>query len=104
MLARIGTRFVADDCVVVVTHGGFAHYLLHAILRSPPDTPVWFDMANGALTHIRFLQKQDREEWPLYPAFEAEILAMNDVAHVRPASRGAVQTCVTSSLVETSEA
>jgi len=78
ILAMLKARFGADDRVLVVTHGGFANYLLHAILRIPSGTPVWFEMASGALTVIRFVPALERVEWPLYPAFEAEILSVND--------------------------
>ncbi|MDQ2829942.1 MAG: histidine phosphatase family protein [Chloroflexota bacterium] len=82
ILAMLKTRFGTDDRVLIVTHGGFANYLLHAILCIPPGTPVWFEMANGALTVIRFVPVRERVEWPLYPAFEAEILGVNDTTHL----------------------
>jgi len=82
MLDLLTTRFGVDDRVVVVTHGGFANYLLRAIARIPPDAPIWFEMANGALTTVRFVPAHERAEWPLYPASEADILGMNDVAHL----------------------
>jgi len=82
MLDLLTTRFGVDDRVVVVTHGGFANHLLRAIARIPPDAPVWFEMANGALTTVRFVPAHERAEWPLYPASEADILGMNDVAHL----------------------
>ena len=82
MLDMLRTRFRADEHVAVVTHGGFANYLLHAILHIPPRAPVWFEMANGAMTTVRFVPEQERRAWPLYPAIEAEILTMNDIAHL----------------------
>ena len=73
------------DRAVVVTHGGFANYLLHEILGTARTPPHWFEIANCAITSIRFVPEEQRENWPLYPAAEAEILGVNDVSHLSDA-------------------
>jgi broad specificity phosphatase PhoE len=82
VLAMLKARFGVDDRVVLVAHGGFINYLLHAIAYIPAHAPVWFEMANGALTHVRFVRDLDQKTWPLYPAFEVEILTLNDTTHI----------------------
>ncbi len=82
VLAMLKARFGVEDRVVLVTHGGFINYLLHAVAHIPSHAPVWFEMANGALTHLRFVRDQDQKAWPLYPAFEVEILTLNDTTHL----------------------
>ncbi len=88
VLDEFTARFAPDDRVLVVTHGGFANHLLHALLRIPPWTPVWFDLAHCSLTTVRLVPEHEREGWPLYPPNEVDILGMNDVAHLyRPSER-----------------
>jgi broad specificity phosphatase PhoE len=82
VLDEFSARFAADDRVLVVTHGGFANHLLHALLHMPPWTPVWFDVAHCSLTTVRLVPEHEREGWPLYPPNEVDILGMNDVAHL----------------------
>ena len=52
-MRRIETTFGHGDRVAVVTHGGLANLLLHAILRIPPATPQWFELHNASITHLR---------------------------------------------------
>jgi probable phosphoglycerate mutase len=82
--ALLKSRFAADDHVVLVTHGGFANYLLHGLLNIAPETPTWFDLANGSLTRLRFPPPPapDAPVWPLYPAVRVEVLAVNEVGHL----------------------
>ena len=81
VLKAIRTRFAHQDRVVVVTHGGFANALLHAILQIAPTTPQWFELANGSLSHIRLIPEPEKERpnWPLYPPVHAEVLCINRV-------------------------
>jgi broad specificity phosphatase PhoE len=78
----LAARFHRDDRVLVVTHGGFANHVLHALLHLPPWAPIWFDMAHCSLTTIRLVPEHEREGWPLYPPSEVDILGLNDVAHL----------------------
>jgi 2,3-bisphosphoglycerate-dependent phosphoglycerate mutase len=43
-----------DDCVAVVSHGGFYSYLMRALLNVEPDTGCWFMLNNAAITRIDF--------------------------------------------------
>ena len=85
-LNLIKERFEPDDRVVVVTHGGFANYLLHALLHIAPSTPQWFELGNCSISRIRLVPEpaKERPHWPLYPPVEAEVLSINDVAHLSP--------------------
>ncbi len=71
-----------DDRVAVVTHGGFVNYLLHVIIGVPEDAPRWFELANGTISTIHFVSPEARASGPLYPPFEVEILALNDISHL----------------------
>jgi broad specificity phosphatase PhoE len=77
-------RFATSDHVVLVTHGGFANYLLHVLLQIRPSTPTWFELANGSLTRIRFPPPAPPDEpvWPLYPPVGVEVLSVNEVGHL----------------------
>jgi probable phosphoglycerate mutase len=67
VLNGIKQRFGPADRVLIVTHGGFANYLLHALLQIMPTTPQWFELANGSLSCIRLVPepKTERPSWPL---------------------------------------
>ena len=84
VLHDIKQRFGPTDRVVLVTHGGFANYLLHALLQIMPTTPLWFELANGSLSCLRLVPEPEKERpnWPLYPPVEVEVLRINDVAHL----------------------
>lgn len=84
VLEQIKQQFGLDDHVGIVTHGGFANYLLHAILHIAPTTPQWFELANCSLSCVRVMPEpaKERPNWPLYPPVEAEVLNLNDVAHL----------------------
>lgn len=81
VLHRIKTNFEPTDRIALVTHGGFANALLHAILKIALVTPQWFELANGSLSHIRLVPEPEKERpnWPLYPPVQAEILCINRV-------------------------
>ncbi len=84
VLHEIKQQFGPDDRVAIITHGGFANYLLHAILHIAPTTPQWFELANCAISDIRLVPEPEKERpnWPLYPPVQAEVLRINDVAHL----------------------
>jgi broad specificity phosphatase PhoE len=81
VLDRLRTDFSPADRVALVTHGGFANALLHAILQIAPTTPQWFELANGSISHIRLVAEPEKERpnWPLYPPVHAEVLCINHV-------------------------
>ena len=85
VLRRIETTFGHADRVAVVTHGGLANSLLHAILRISPATPQWFELQFASITHVRLVPdpQAERPNWPLYPPVYAEVKAVNDTAHLR---------------------
>jgi broad specificity phosphatase PhoE len=83
ILQRLRQQFKHDDQVALITHGGFANYLLHAILNIQPDTPQWFELANCSISLVRFVPNpEERPNWPLFPPVQAEILSINDIAHL----------------------
>lgn len=81
VLHRLKTDFGSTDRIALVTHGGFANALLHAILQIALSTPQWFELANGSLSHIRLVPEPEKERpnWPLYPPVQAEVLCINQV-------------------------
>ncbi|HLG75004.1 MAG TPA: histidine phosphatase family protein [Ktedonobacteraceae bacterium] len=81
-LLQLKERFGENDQIVVVTHGGFANYLLHCILQIAPTTPQWFEMDYCAISRVYFVPEHEREHWPLYPAVAAKILCVNDCSHL----------------------
>jgi len=90
VLQTIRAHFSPADHVVIVTHGGFANYLLHALLHIPTTTPQWFELANGSISHIRLVPEpaKERPNWPLYPPVDTEVLSINDVHHLPRHSTG----------------
>lgn len=75
--------FCPDDKVALVTHGGFANYLLHILLQIPSARPCWFELENCSITRLRLVPQSERNRWPpLYPPVEIEVLSMNDVGHL----------------------
>jgi broad specificity phosphatase PhoE len=82
--ALLKAQFAVADHVVLVTHGGFANYLLHGLLTIAPETPTWFELANGSLTRLRFPPPPapDAPVWPLYPPVGVEVLGVNEVGHL----------------------
>jgi broad specificity phosphatase PhoE len=83
-LQRIKACFGPQDRIVVVTHGGFANYLLHALLNISPTTPQWFELANCSISHVRLVPEPEveRPNWPLYPPMAVEVFSVNDIAHI----------------------
>lgn len=79
---RLADQFADTDRVVFVTHGGFANLLLHVLLHIPTSQRLWFNMENGAISSLRFIPECERVSWPLYPAFEIEVHALNDTTHL----------------------
>jgi broad specificity phosphatase PhoE len=84
-VARLLTsRFVPDDRVVVVGHGGCLNYVLHALLGIPAAAPVWFQMELGAISTLRLVPERERRQgWPLYPPVGVELLNLNDRSHLQ---------------------
>jgi broad specificity phosphatase PhoE len=84
VLHEIKQQFSPDDRVAIIAHGGFANYLLHVILHIAPTTPQWFELANCSISAIRLVPEPEKERpnWPLYPPVQAEVLRINDVAHL----------------------
>ena len=83
-MQRVQATFGPDDRIAIVTHGGMANYLLHALLQMSPATPQWFELANGSISHVRLVPdpKKERPDWPLYPPVQAEVWAINDISHL----------------------
>jgi broad specificity phosphatase PhoE len=78
------SRFVPDDRVVVVGHGGCFNYVLHALLGIPVAAPVWFQMDLGAISTLRLVPERERRQgWPLYPPVGVELLSLNDRSHLQ---------------------
>lgn len=86
VLDRLSARFGDSARVALITHGGFANYLLNVILSISPSTPRWFELANCSLSAIRFVPnpQAERPNWPLFPPVQAEVLYLNDTGHLRP--------------------
>jgi probable phosphoglycerate mutase len=74
-------RYGKSDRVVVVSHGGFANYLLRGLLHIPPSRHVWFIMNNCGMSRVRFIPDDQEPEDPYFPA-EAEVICVNDVSHL----------------------
>jgi len=89
VLQQLREQFSPSDTVVMVTHGGFGNYLLHAILRISTARPIWFEMANCSISRVRFVADpvKERPNWPLYPPVQAEVLSLNDQAHLETLER-----------------
>lgn len=81
-LRQLRERFTHDEQVIVVTHGGFANYLLHYIVQFSSPMPLWFEMDYCAISRVHFVPEQERESWPLYPAVDTKILCVNDCSHL----------------------
>lgn len=43
-----------DEVVILVSHGEFFNHLINAILNMPPNSPVWFEMMNAAVSLFDF--------------------------------------------------
>ena len=52
--AALRREALSDERLAMVTHGGFAAFLLRALLRVPQDAPVFFHHDNTGITHVRF--------------------------------------------------
>ena len=52
--AALRREALSDERVAMVTHGGFAAYLLRALLCVPQDAPVFFHHDNTGITRVRF--------------------------------------------------
>ena len=64
-----------DSQVAMISHGGFGNYFLHSVLGLSFKQPIWFELANGSISHIRFVPnpKDERPDWPLYPPVNVEV-------------------------------
>ncbi len=78
-IAALRARHAAGDCVVVATHGGFANYLLRALLHVPAQHSIWFRMNNCGISRVQFDESEDD---PSYENKEAEVICINDVSHL----------------------
>jgi 2,3-bisphosphoglycerate-dependent phosphoglycerate mutase len=83
-LHQLKERFGFDDQIIIVTHGGFANYLLHCIAEIPSMMSSWFEMDYCAISRVYFVPEHEREYWPLYPSVEVKILCLNDCSHLVP--------------------
>ena len=88
-LARVRAEFIDRDRVALITHGGCANSFLHALLGLPPDAPHFFDLGNGAISHLYVVPEGERLRNAFYPPFATEIRALNDTAHLLAAAEGA---------------
>lgn len=52
--AALRVQALSDERLAVVTHGGFAAYLLRALVRVPEDAAVFFHHDNTGITRVRF--------------------------------------------------
>lgn len=68
--------------MALVTHGGCANSLIHALLGLPADALQFFELANGAISHAYLVPEAARLRNPFYPPFATEIRAINDTAHL----------------------
>lgn len=83
VLQMLRMRFTDSSTVVMVTHGGFSNYLLHALLNIPGTMPTWFKTANCAITRVQFIPEAERPCFlPWYPAVPVEVLGINDMRHL----------------------
>jgi broad specificity phosphatase PhoE len=79
-IAALRARHGPDDCVVVATHGGFANYLLRALLHIPAQHSLWFRMNNCNISRVQFAEPGRGD--PSYENKEAEVICINDVSHL----------------------
>lgn len=84
-IGRVRAEFGDDARVALVTHGGFANTLLHVLLDLPPGATSFFELANGALHHVRLVPADERLRDAFYPPFAVEVHAVNDTGHLRSA-------------------
>lgn len=54
--AALRKEALSDERLAMVTHGGFAAYLLRALTCVPQDAPVFFHHDNTGITRVRFRQ------------------------------------------------
>jgi broad specificity phosphatase PhoE len=73
-----------DSYVVLLSHGGFGNYFLHSVLGLNFEQPIWFELANCSISHLRFVPnpQNERPNWPLYPPVNIEIHSVNAVTHL----------------------
>jgi len=81
---KLREDFTHDDHVALVTHGGFANYLLHMLLDLSFQAPLWFELGNCSISSLRFVENPEKERpnWPLYPPVTIEVLSLNDQSHL----------------------
>lgn len=91
LIARLASSFDAEDRIGLITHRGLANHLVQALLGTDPAEPVWFELINTGLTHLRIVPDPaaERPNWPLYPPVRVEVLALNDAGHLRELERHA---------------
>ncbi len=86
-LRRIGESFGDGDVVLVVSHGGITNYLLQAAVGTPDPARVFFVLGFCSVCHLRLTGNGPplRENWPLYPIPEVEVVTIDDTSHLRDA-------------------
>lgn len=50
----------SSDRVGIISHGGFYNDFLRVLIGLPPDTEIWFEMFNAAITRIDFADEVAR--------------------------------------------
>ena len=50
----------SSDRVGIISHGGFYNDFLRVLIGLPPDTEIWFEMFNAAITRIDFADEAAR--------------------------------------------
>lgn len=80
---RVRAEYDDDARIALITHGGCANTLVHVLLGLPPGATGFFELANGALHHVRLVPARERLRDPFYPPFAVEVHAVNDTGHLR---------------------
>ena len=53
----------SNDCVAVISHGGFYNHFLRAVLNLPEEARLWFTLNNTAITRVDF---EGEQTWVSY--------------------------------------
>jgi broad specificity phosphatase PhoE len=87
VLTRIEENFGDGDAVLVVSHGGITNFLLQAAVGTADPARVFFVLGFCSVSHLRLTGNGAplREDWPLYPAPEVEVVTIDDTSHLRDA-------------------
>lgn len=90
VVTRIKETFTHNDRVAVVTHGLVGNNLLHLFLGISLQQPIWFELANGSITGVRFVVDPagERPNWELLPPVDVEVAYVNDIRHLHEPENG----------------